>query len=191
VGRTETRGALLAAAMELFGERGFTGTTVDEIVERAGVAKGTIYYHFKSKADVAEALIVEHLEPLAARLNEAVASAHSPGAQMEAIVAAELEFVRDDNAFAKLLLNELWREDRVWRETFDLLWDNAISIVASVIDAGVASGEFAEETDVRLTAAAVFGMVAVVGLTWHMARPDRAIEDVTLHAQRLAVNSLR
>ena len=45
----DKREAVLGAALELFVERGFHGTTVPEIAERAGVGAGTIYRHFASK----------------------------------------------------------------------------------------------------------------------------------------------
>ena len=51
--RTASRQALLDAAEELIGRRGFAGVSVDEITARAGVAKGTFYNHFADKADVA------------------------------------------------------------------------------------------------------------------------------------------
>ncbi len=54
--REATREQVLAAAEALFTERGFEATTVDDIAERADVAKGTVYYHFKTKEDVAVAI---------------------------------------------------------------------------------------------------------------------------------------
>jgi AcrR family transcriptional regulator len=56
-----TRGALLAAARDLFAEKGFAATGREEIAERAGVTRGALYHHFASKTDVAAA-VVEQLE---------------------------------------------------------------------------------------------------------------------------------
>jgi AcrR family transcriptional regulator len=55
--RETTRTALLAAARELFGERGFADTGREDIAERAGVTRGALYHHFESKAAVAAAVI--------------------------------------------------------------------------------------------------------------------------------------
>ena len=55
----KTRAALLAAARELFTEKGFAGTGREEIAERAGVTRGALYHHFSSKADVASAVVDE------------------------------------------------------------------------------------------------------------------------------------
>jgi len=59
--RGDTIERLYQAAIDLIGEQGYAGTTVDEIVARAGVAKGTVYYHFKSKADLVSALLEDGL----------------------------------------------------------------------------------------------------------------------------------
>jgi AcrR family transcriptional regulator len=59
-----TRTALLAAARELFAEKGFAQTGREEIAERAGVTRGALYHHFASKTDVAEAVVDDLLAEL-------------------------------------------------------------------------------------------------------------------------------
>jgi AcrR family transcriptional regulator len=53
----ETRQRILDIAVELFGERGFAGTSVADIAGRLGTSKAALYYHFRSKAEIAEALL--------------------------------------------------------------------------------------------------------------------------------------
>lgn len=48
----KTKERLLKVALELFEEKGFQTTTVDEIIERANSSKGAFYTHFKSKHDI-------------------------------------------------------------------------------------------------------------------------------------------
>ena len=117
-----TKKKLFDAAMELIGERGFSDASVDEIVDRAGVAKGTVYYHFAGKAELVEALIEDRLSPLAERFRQAAAAnSDDPRGAIEALVRAELEFLSENSSFSKLLLTEMWRENRVWRGTLVLL----------------------------------------------------------------------
>ena len=54
---TPTRETLLAAAEGLINDQGFAATSIDQIIDRAGVTKGTFFYHFKSKNDLARALV--------------------------------------------------------------------------------------------------------------------------------------
>ncbi|MFJ7406694.1 MULTISPECIES: TetR/AcrR family transcriptional regulator [unclassified Lysinibacillus] len=53
----ERRNEILDVADELFGQKGFDSTSTNEILEKVGIARGTLYYHFKSKEDIMDALI--------------------------------------------------------------------------------------------------------------------------------------
>jgi len=53
----ERRNEILDAADELFGQKGFDRTSTNDILEKVGIARGTLYYHFKSKEDIMDALI--------------------------------------------------------------------------------------------------------------------------------------
>ncbi len=58
------RSEILAAAGELFRHQGYVQTTVDAIIQKAGVAKGTFYYYFKSKEDILDALVHDMVDQL-------------------------------------------------------------------------------------------------------------------------------
>src|SRR5262245_2586060 len=73
VGRRERRkdarpGEIVEAAIDLFGERGFGATRLEDVARRAGVSKGTVFVYFASKDDlfraVAKAVLDLHLERL-------------------------------------------------------------------------------------------------------------------------------
>src|SRR6059036_1708195 len=64
----ERRGAIIEAAMDEFIARGFAATRLDDVAKRAGVAKGTIYLHFKDKEALFQELIRTALVPLIGRL---------------------------------------------------------------------------------------------------------------------------
>ena len=70
-----TRERLLDAAQAGINERGFAGTSIDQIIERAGVTKGTFFYHFKSKNELARALIERFAAADRAVLGESMARA--------------------------------------------------------------------------------------------------------------------
>lgn len=57
-----TRAAILDAAAGEFDERGYLGTSMDAVAERAGLTKGALYFHFTSKADLAGAVIARQHE---------------------------------------------------------------------------------------------------------------------------------
>ncbi|NOU64087.1 TetR family transcriptional regulator [Paenibacillus sp. LMG 31461] len=53
----ERRNEILDAADEFFGQKGFDGTSTNDILVKVGIARGTLYHHFKSKEDIMDALI--------------------------------------------------------------------------------------------------------------------------------------
>lgn len=59
----ETRASIVSAALEEFLDRGFAGARLDEISKRAGVAKGTIYIHFKDKEALFEGIVRQMILP--------------------------------------------------------------------------------------------------------------------------------
>jgi AcrR family transcriptional regulator len=65
----ERRQAIIEAALDEFIARGFAATRLDDIAKRAGVAKGTIYLHFKDKESMFEELIRTAIVPLVGRMH--------------------------------------------------------------------------------------------------------------------------
>lgn len=81
VGRRErnkqkVRGRLYTAALELFSEKGYEHTSVDEIAEAADVARGTFFNHFQRKEDLISAWGEERRERLRAELNASPTDKH-------------------------------------------------------------------------------------------------------------------
>src|SRR5262252_8704646 len=64
---------LLAAALDLFVERGYAATRLDDVARRAGVSKGTVYLYFSSKEELFKAVVREGLVPLLERGEKMVA----------------------------------------------------------------------------------------------------------------------
>jgi AcrR family transcriptional regulator len=187
-----TKRKLFDAAMELIGERGFTDASVDEIVDRAGVAKGTVYYHFEGKAELVEALIEDRMQPLVVAFNTAAENnADDPRAAIDAIVRAELGFLTDRKSFSKLLLTELWRENRLWRDTLVRLRGELMDVIHGVIARGIESGAFRTDVDPDFGASALFGMTATVALDWLAFNPDQPLDAVATQITKVAWNALR
>jgi AcrR family transcriptional regulator len=175
--REDTRQRLFEAAVELIAEQGFSATTVDDIALRAGVAKGTVYYNFKSKTVLFEELLRHGVGLLTDEFRAAVAGL-PPRDAVRALIRAQLEYIRRYRAFAQLLLSEMWRTNREWQQTLILLREQAIGVIAETVRSGVESGDLPAELDVPVASAALFGVGLVVAVDWLVFQPDRDIADV-------------
>ena len=65
-------GELLAAALDLFVEKGFAATRVEEVARRAGVSKGTLFLYFSSKEELFKAVVRENISGRFAQWNEEI-----------------------------------------------------------------------------------------------------------------------
>ncbi|MFE6225659.1 MULTISPECIES: TetR/AcrR family transcriptional regulator [unclassified Streptomyces] len=180
--RQATRAKLYEAAVTLIAEQGFSATTVDEIADRAGVAKGTVYYNFKSKTELFEELLRHGVSLLTASLRTAAEDTEARGgtrvAALDAMIRAGLVFIDRYPAFTQLYVAELWRTNRAWNSTLLVVRQEAVAVVEGVLRAGVEEGELSEEIDVPLTAAALVGMVLVAALDWKAFQSERSLDDV-------------
>ncbi len=187
--RQTTRRKLFEAAVTLIAEQGFSSTTVDEIAERAGVAKGTVYYNFASKNELFEELLRHGIELLATSLQEAADGAADRGGSrvdaLDAMIRAGLDFIARYPALTQLYVAELWRTNRAWQSTLMVVRERAITVVEGVLREAVAGGELSEDIDIPLTASALFGMVLVAALDWQSYQPHRSIDDVHASLSRL------
>ena len=72
--KDERPSELIAAALDLFVERGFAATRLDDVAARAGVSKGTLYLYFESKEALFKAVIEEAIVPLLASAEDVIAN---------------------------------------------------------------------------------------------------------------------
>jgi TetR/AcrR family transcriptional regulator, cholesterol catabolism regulator len=175
--REDTRQKLFEAAVGLIAERGYTSTTVDDIALRAGVAKGTVYYNFPSKPALFEELLRHGIGLLTQQYRDAVEGL-PPRDAIGALIRTELEYIQRYRAFAQLLLAEMWRTNREWQQTLRLLREEAIAVIAGVLQAGVDSGDFPPDLDVRVASSALFGAGLVVAVDWLVFNPERPVAEV-------------
>ncbi len=82
---TDKVDAILTAALELFVERGYHGTSVPSIAERAGVAAGTIYHHFAGKEELVNAVFRRWKERIAREVHAGFPATAPPREQFRAI----------------------------------------------------------------------------------------------------------
>jgi len=170
-----TRQRLLAAARELIEEDGYASASVAAITDRAGVASGTVYRHFASKAD----LFLEVFRAVCAgeqRAMRTAADGAGPGAvdRLEAVLTTFARRALQNRSLAWALLAEpvdpvVDAERLAYRERY-------ASLVATELSAAVDAGEIPAQ-DVAFTAAALVGGCgeALVG---PLSADDASAEDV-------------
>jgi TetR/AcrR family transcriptional regulator len=160
--RKEARpGELLAAALDLFVEKGFAATRAEEVAQRAGVSKGTLFLYFPSKEELFKAVVREHIS---GTIKDAFSElANFPGTSAELVhYLMHQWWERYGNTKASGISKLMMSEANNFPELAEFYQQEVIipghQLIQSVIDRGIASGEF-RKVDVEY---AVFSMLAPI-----------------------------
>jgi AcrR family transcriptional regulator len=176
---TATRQKLFDASMELIGERGAAGVTVDEIAAAAGVSKGTVYYNFGSKSDLIAQLLRHGVDILKGRLlgppEEAgtAAPAADPLLAMEAMIGQAMDFMAEYPSFARLWVSENWRTPSEWQGTFTLLRAELLEVIGEAVEKVARVYPVDPSVSRGSLETAIFGACFVVGLDRQTYNPER------------------
>jgi AcrR family transcriptional regulator len=100
------REAILSAATSLFAERGFGGTSLDDIGARVGIAGPSIYNHFASKAEILLAVMARGAEWLRVEFTRAVGEAADPAVALARVVGSYQAFAFENPSLVEALLAE-------------------------------------------------------------------------------------
>jgi AcrR family transcriptional regulator len=103
----ESRERLLQGAIDLISERGYAATSVDAICRHAGTAKTALYWHFKSKEGLLNAIIERVNEDWIQHIQRSTAGVGNPAERLDALISALREIVEEKPHLLRLLLSIL------------------------------------------------------------------------------------
>jgi AcrR family transcriptional regulator len=181
----ERREQLLDVGRSLFATKGFDGTSVEEIADKAGVSKPVVYEHFGGKEGLYAVVVDREVRRLLARITESLSGSH-PRELLEQAAGGLLEYVEKDTDGFRILV----RDSPVASTTGTFA--SMISDIATQVE-HVLAGQFKSRGyDPKLAglySQALVGMVALTGQWWLDARKPKR-DDVAAHLVNLAWNGL-
>jgi len=136
---------IIAAAMKLFVERGFTATRLDDIARSAGVSKGTLYLYFKSKEEIFKTAVTDSVLPEIAKA-EALTKDYSGDMRtlLATLMRSWANFVRDTpvSGVAKLIVAESANFPDMAQFYYEQVVLRVRALFAAVVEKGITLGEF-------------------------------------------------
>lgn len=172
--RKDTRPAeILAAALEIFGERGYDATRLEDVGRRAGCTKGTVFLYYESKAELFKAAVREAMAPMVRDTEQAVEE-HQGSARelLTKILRLRWEHMERTRltGLVKLLLTETGKYPDLARFYNDEYFDRGQALLRKVIHKGVESGEF-RKLDVDQAARVVVAPLLFAAVWRHTFEP--------------------
>ncbi len=160
---------LIAAALELFVERGFAATRLEDIAVRAGVSKGTLYLYFAGKDELFKAVVRGGILPAIAKA-ESLAGQFSGSTSdlLRAIVTGIWSNVGKTllSGIPKLIIAESGNFPDLARFYYEEVILRGLGVMAGILRRGIQHGEF-RDLDVEPTARAMMGPLVLLMLWRH------------------------
>lgn len=147
-----TRAAVLKAALAVFSAKGYAATTLDDVAKAAKVTRGAIYWHFKSKADLYNTLVLELSARGASVVQQAIAEGGTLIEILRRVFVRQCALIEDDKEARAVMELALFKtgldpELQAGRKKQLEAGSALIDGIADAMKQGVAQGVFRKDLD--------------------------------------------
>ena len=112
----KTKRAIFDSAIKVFSSYGYEGATVDEVAISAGVAKGTLYYHFKGKEDLFNFIIKEGINFIGEAVEESLVGIDDPIEKIKMSAKVQLKYVYENKDLFRVIMSQMWGAENRHKE---------------------------------------------------------------------------
>jgi len=157
---------ILQAAVRVFAEHGYHGSSMATVAREAGVATGTIYLYFARKQDVLVTLFQRHLGGYIERCRPLLLEVEPGEPRLRKLIEHHLAFFAEDRDLAAVFQVHAREPDPLLAEGIRPIVAAYFDVIVEVIEGGISSGDFRADLDVRLARHVFFGAVDEVVTDW-------------------------
>jgi len=172
----QTRTSIIAHALRLFSEKGVTATSLVEVASAVGVTRGAVYWYFKNKWDLFDALLEYYGEPIN-RLGEASVddSEPDPLGKLAELIRFIFESTATSEDYRNLFLlcsrtfysrSKGAGDDAKARDRLDILLKEKHELRCQILRNAIKKGQLPENLDVEASSALIRAMLEGIVFTW-------------------------
>jgi AcrR family transcriptional regulator len=161
------RQAILEAAIGVFAQHGFDAATTDDIARSAGLSKGGLYWHFKSKDDILAAILMQLFDQELGALQQLIVAEGTVAPRLRQLVAHGVAAVQQLEALLPVMLEfyALAARKSDVRQFLQQYYQRYHRLLAELFQQGFARGEFHRGT-AEAAALTLIAQLEGVGLLW-------------------------
>jgi AcrR family transcriptional regulator len=158
--KQQRREQILAAAGEVFAEKGYHSASISDVIVRAGIARGTFYLYFTGKHNVLEAILDDVLHTLRSRIEpiEVGPEARPPNVQLFENIRRVFSFATEQPVLTRLVLEHGLSPDDEVAGRVTRFWDHVAEMIEASLTQGTELG-IVRDCDVKLVARASLGAI--------------------------------
>ena len=182
----DRRSNIMMAGLEIFSEKGFHATAMDDIAERAGISKPILYQHFASKQDLYLGVMDERVDVLVAQVSNAIESTTGNRARLEAAIACYFRLVDEADHGYRLIFESDFTTNHDVRARVE----DVVAQVSRVVGTEVMRQTGMSMGEANILAGGLCGMAQAAAWRWlRLGRPI-PIEQAVAQTLNLAWNGL-
>lgn len=167
---TEKQSKILQSAIDVFAEKGYAASSTSEIAQRAGVAEGTIFRHYKTKKDLLLSIVApvmaKLIAPFVLRDFSKVLDAEHESYEsfLRALIDNRIEFVRKNMNVLRIMMQEIPFHPELKQQFQTIVVTKVLERIKKVVEKFRGEGKMTElpsETIIRLTGSTIIGYVLI------------------------------
>lgn len=152
----KTKRRIFNTAIKIFSEKGYDNASVEEITAIAGVAKGSLYYHFSKKEDIFDMLLEEGMKLLSNNIEMKTQNCTTALEKIKEIILIQIKVTVKYEDFLNVVFSQIWGEEVKNKKCKKVVFEY-IKIIEKIIKEGIENGEF-YDGDVEALASGIFGV---------------------------------
>ena len=180
-----TRKAIQEAVVNLVTRTGTRKVTMDQVAAEAGMSKGCLYIHFRSKKELLESVKTASFKPLGDQVQEILKGSLAPNQKIESIVYQLFSYFDENRGLFRFLLEEREIAQSQAMRQKNSRYRNFVERIAKVLDDGVATGMFRHMDSKKVASIFIEAMIAMTARRLLEESPGPLDEDVRLLIQVL------
>lgn len=158
---SEKQQQIMDVALMLFADKGYDGTSIRDIAQKAGVNIAMVSYYFGSKEKLFEAIFIAHFAFVGNKLEHVIYQKEpSPAVKVEQVIDIYIDTFKSRQSFHRLMIREasLIKSERIFELIAKMKEKNKV-LVGRAVKAGQRSGHFRKDVDVFILASILIGSV--------------------------------
>jgi AcrR family transcriptional regulator len=157
---------IVDVAIELFGSRGLRGTSIAAVAERAGLTDAGLLHHFRSKADLIDAVVVRSAQLQTDRMRDYVAPGGLEAIRRMAAWGEVMEETPELVAVQIVLSTDAILDGSTVRQALERRNASVVALARGLIDEGIARGEIRPDADAEWEARSLISFLDGIRLQW-------------------------
>lgn len=154
----KTKRKIFETAMQLFADKGYEATSIEEITATVGVAKGTLYYHFSSKEEIFNFLVEEGMKLLKNSIQIKTDKVSSYIDKIRAIILIQIKVIVKYESLITIIISQMWGKEERNKRSRQYVFEY-LNIVEKIVREGIEKGEIIDR-DPEVIASEIFSLTS-------------------------------